>query len=182
MADESAQAMGAGSLTDDDDVAGYAPLQIALHWMVVVLVAFQFFAHAAIEDMWRSHVQNEPLQGATPALANLHVAAGILVMVLALLRIALRVIRGAPPPPQDEPRLLQLTSELVHWAIYVFLLLLPMSGLAAWFLDVETAGLVHEFLTTLLLAAIALHIAGALFQHFVRRSQVMMRMLRPQRS
>jgi cytochrome b561 len=181
MADESAQAMGAGSLTDDD-VVGYAPLQIVLHWIVVVLVAFQFLAHAAIEDMWRAHVQNEPLQDGTPALANLHVAAGILVLVLALMRIALRVVRGAPPPPHDEPRLLQLASELVHGAIYVFLLLLPLSGSAAWFLDEVVAGLVHEFLTSLLLAAIVLHIAGALFQHFVRRSQVMMRMLRAQRS
>lgn len=174
--------MGATSPAHEDDVKGYAPLQIALHWIVVILVAFQYLAHDAIEDAWRAHVQSGPQPDGTAALANLHVAAGILVLLLALWRIVLRVTRGAPPPPQDEPRLLQLASEAVHAAIYGLLLLLPLTGMAAWFLDVEVAGVVHEFMTTLLLAAIALHIAGALFQHFVRRSQVMMRMLRPQES
>lgn len=36
----------------------------------------------------------------------------------------------------------------------------------------------HALLTTLLLGAIVLHIAGALFLHFIRRSDVLMRMFR----
>jgi hypothetical protein len=39
---------------------------------------------------------------------------------------------------------------------------------------------VHELLQNVLLVMIALHIAGALFQHFVLRSQVLMRMFRPE--
>ncbi len=173
-------AMGRKSLTGDDDVKGYAPVQIALHWIVVVIVAFQYFAHAGIEQAWKAHfVGGQPISE-TPALAYLHVAAGSLVLVLALLRIALRITHGAPPPPHNEPRLLQFASEAVHAAIYILLLLLPLSGMTAWFIGAEVAGDAHSSMTGLLLAAIALHIAGALFQHFIRRSQVMIRMLRAQ--
>jgi cytochrome b561 len=45
---------------------------------------------------------------------------------------------------------------------------------------VKLAGDVHELLQNVLLVMIALHIAGALFQHFILRSQVLMRMLRPE--
>ena len=163
-----------------NEVTGYSPAQMALHWIVVVLVAFQFLAHDGIEDAWRAFVRSEPLPAGNPVLAYMHIVAGIAVLLLALIRIYLRFTRGAPAPPADEPRFLQLVAEAVHWSIYGLLLLLPLSGGVAWFLGVEPAGDAHELLQKLLLAAIALHVAGALFQHFILRSQVLMRMLRPQ--
>ena len=65
--------------------------------------------------------------------------------------------------------LLRLFAEIVHVAIYVLLLLLPLSGVAAWFLSIPGADSAHVLLQQALLAAIILHVAGALFQHFVRR-------------
>ena len=162
-------------------ITGYSTAQVALHWTVVVLVAFQFLAHDGIEDAWRAFMRGEPSPDALQLLAYMHVGAGILVLVLALVRIWLRMTRGAPEPPADEPRLLQIAGEAVHVAIYVLLLALPVSGSVAWFAGAKIAGEFHELLTNLLLGAIALHVAGALFQHFIRRSQVMMRMFRPQR-
>jgi cytochrome b561 len=159
---------------------GYSPVQVALHWIVVVLVAFQFLAHEGIEESWRAFLRSEMPPAGAWVLAYLHVAAGISVLLLALIRIYLRLTRGAPAPPADEPRLLQLTAEAVHGSIYLLLLVLPLSGAVAWFLGVEIAGDVHELLQNVLLGMIALHIAGALFQHFVLRSQVLMRMLRPE--
>lgn len=160
-------------------VTGYSSLQIGLHWAVVVLVAFQYVAHSGIEAAWNALRRDEVPSADTAALTYLHIAAGILVLLLALTRIGLRLTRGAPPPPADEPRLLQLLSEVVHVAIYALLLVLPLSGLVAWFLEVPAAGVIHVLLQNALLAAIALHVAGALFQHFIRRTDVLMRMLRP---
>ena len=166
-----------------DNVTGYSPMQVALHWIVVVLVVFQFLAHDGIETSWRAFVRGDDAADADATiLAYLHIAAGLLIFLLALVRIYLRITRGAPPPPVDEPRLLQITAEAVHGAIYLLLFLLPVSGLVAWFLGVEAAGDVHELLKNLLLGAIVLHIAGALFQHFVRRSDVLMRMFKPERA
>ncbi|WP_274630985.1 cytochrome b [Arvimicrobium flavum] len=161
-------------------VAGYSRAQVALHWIVVVLVAFQFLAHDAIEASWRAWLRAEPPPADHLALTYMHIAAGSLVLLLMLARIYLRVTRGAPSPPADEPRLLQFLSEAVHGLIYLLLLALPVTGAVAWILGVEASGVAHELLQTVLLAAIAVHIAGALVQHFVRRSDVLMRMFKPE--
>jgi cytochrome b561 len=167
-------------LATESKPTGYSPVQVALHWIVVVLVAFQFLAHDGIEESWRAFLRSEMPPGGAWVLAYLHVAAGISVLLLALIRIYLRLTRGAPAPPADEPRFLQLTAEAAHRTIYLLLFLLPLSGAVAWFLGVKLAGDVHELLQNVLLVMIALHIAGALFQHFILRSQVLMRMFRPE--
>lgn len=161
---------------------GYSAVQITLHWLVVLLVAFQFLAHDGMEESWRALRRGTPPPQDASVMTSLHVAVGSLILVLALARIFLRITRGVPAPPADEPRLLQLLAEGVHHGIYLLLLLLPLSGAVAWFLGVGPAGGAHSFMTNLLLAAIALHVAGALVQHFVRRSDVLMRMFRPERS
>lgn len=165
-----------------NSVTGYSPAQVMLHWGVVFLVAFQFFAHDAIEESWRAYIRDEPAAADLAALTYLHIVSGSLVLMMALMRIYFRFTRGAPPPPADEPRLQQIVSELVHGLIYLLLILMPVSGAVAWFLGVRGAGSAHGLMANLLLAAIALHVAGALFQHFVRRSDVLMRMFRFERS
>jgi cytochrome b561 len=162
-------------------VTGYSRAQVALHWTVLVLVAFQFLAHDGIEEAWRAFRRGQPTPADAAALTCMHIGAGSLVLLLALARIYLRMTRGAPAPPADEPRLMQLAAEGVHMLIYALLMLLPLSGIVAWFVGVEASTDLHEWLKNVLLAAIALHVAGALFQHFVRRSDVLMRMLSPQR-
>lgn len=160
--------------------SGYSSIQIALHWAVVVLVAFQYVAHSGMEASWNALRGGAQALPGSMSLTYLHIAAGVGILLLALTRIGLRLTRGAPPPPDDEPKLLQLFAEGVHYAIYVLLLLLPISGGVAWFLAIEVAGSIHVLLKNILLAAIFLHVAGALFQHFIRRSDVLMRMLRPE--
>jgi len=158
---------------------GYSPAQVAFHWIVVVLVAFQFLAHDGMEASWQAFLRSEAPPTDAAVLTYLHIAAGSLVFFLALMRIYLRATRGVPPPPADEPRLQQLLSEAVHASIYLLLLSLPASGAIAWFFGAEWFGDTHELLTNLLLGAIALHTAGALYQHFVRRTTVLMRIFRP---
>jgi cytochrome b561 len=162
-------------------VTGYSPSQIALHWIVAVLVAFQFLAHDGIEESWRAFWRSELPPAGAAVLTYLHIVAGILILFLALLRIFLRLTRGVPAPPADEPYVLHLLAEAVHGSIYLLLILLPVSGSIAWFLEVKVAGDAHELMQDFLLAAIALHVAGALFQHLVLRSQVLIRMFLPER-
>jgi cytochrome b561 len=153
---------------------GYSATQISLHWAVVLLVAFQYLGHDGIEASWQERNQRMPAQ--IVVLTYLHITAGITVFLLASARVYLRVTRGVPPPPPDEPRLLHYLAEAVHAAIYLLLFLMPITGSAAWFYDWELAADAHEVLQTGLLGAIGLHISGALFQHFVLRSNVLIRM------
>jgi len=162
-------------------VTGYSTTQVALHWAVVALVAFQYLAHSGIENRWFAIQTGRPSPDDV-ILSNMHVVAGILVLVLIVTRIYLRITRGVPPPPANEPWILKLVADGVHYALYLLLLLLPLSGVAAWFFEVEAAASAHRLFKTLLLAAVALHIGGALFQHFLLRSEVLIRMFRPDAS
>ena len=163
------------------DVNGYSAVQIALHWIVVVLVAFQFLAHNAIEASWRAIRNGESPPESATVLTYMHVGVGVTVLLCMLCRIYLRLTRGAPSPPSDEPRILKIVSEAVHGMIYVLLILLPTTGAVAWFFGASSAAVAHVFMERLLLGLIAAHIGGALFQHLIRRSDVVMRMFAPDR-
>ncbi len=165
-----------------EKVSGYSRLQVSLHWAVVILVAFQFLAHNAIEATWNAHLDGTlPSQG-SGLLTYLHIASGVLILALALCRLYLRYRRGVPQPPGDEPRILKILSESVHGLIYAMLLSLPVSGVMGWFFDFRLAVVVHEYLQAVLLGLITAHITGAIFQHLIRRSDVMMRMFAPEKT
>ncbi len=68
----------------------------------------------------------------------------------------------------------------VLWS-YVLIVVLPVSGIAAWFLGAAPAAGVHVIAKTALLPLIFLHAAGALVHHFVWKTDVLRRMLVPER-
>jgi cytochrome b561 len=156
---------------------GYTSTQIMLHWTVAILVAFQFFLNDGIGDAWRAIAGgNQPTDDAMGA-ANIHATMGLLILALALWRIVLRLTLGAPPAPDHEPLLLRRIAKGVHVLLYALILLVPMSGAAAWFGGVAPAATAHNVFKALLLITVVLHIGGALVQHFVLRSDVLTRML-----
>ena len=160
---------------------GYSGLQIALHWSIAALVIVQFVLHDGILAANRSERGGAPASESELFLADLHIAFGIAIFVLALVRVLVRLKRGAPPPPEDEHALLRLAARAVHFALYVVILLMPVTGGLAWFGGFETMAEVHGAGKPAVLALVVLHIGGALYQHFVAKTDVLRRMLRPER-
>jgi cytochrome b561 len=156
---------------------GYSRTQIALHWIVAALIALQFILHDAMSEAWRAVVRGG--EAAFDPLVAQHVLGGLLVAALVVWRLVIRVRRGAPPPPEAEHPVLRLAATLAHWSPYALMLLLPVTGAAAWFGGVRAAADGHEVLKTVLLALIALHVGAALFHRFVLKSDVLSRMARP---
>lgn len=76
---------------------------------------------------------------------------------------------------------MKLAARLTHLSLYLLLILLPVTGLIAWFGRSAAAGGVHAALTTALLILVGLHVAGALYQYLALKSGVMRRILRPER-
>lgn len=163
----------------DGTAAGYSRLQITLHWLVVILVIFQFVAHDGMEHVWDAYERGREIGSGDVPLAYAHIAAGAAILMLALWRLWLRMTVGAPGLPDSHPAIVRLAAVATHWALYALLILTPLSGSAAWFLGVDAAGDAHKVLKTLLLFVAVLHVVGALVEHFVLRSDVMKRMLRP---
>lgn len=156
---------------------GYSLTQIVLHWIVAVLVAGQYLFNDAISQAWRMVRRGEAF-GFDPMILA-HIVAGGLILVFVVWRVMLRLRRGAPPPPQNEPGPLKLVSQVAHWGFYAVLAGLSVSGAVAWFGNVGPAALAHEILKTLLLALVVLHVLAVPFHRIALKNNVMQRMIRP---
>lgn len=154
----------------------YSRIQIILHWAVALLIVFQFIAHEPMSEAWDAvrkgvEISFNPLVAA-------HVFAGIAVLVLALWRLALRLTRGVPPLPEEEPAAQKMVAHGVHWGLYGLMILVPISGGAAWFGGIHAAAEAHEVLKALILALVVLHVIGALYHQFILKTNIMERMKR----
>jgi cytochrome b561 len=159
---------------------GYSIWQVGLHWLIAALIIFQYLAHDGMEHAWHAQHRGVQPSASDATMANIHAAVGIAVLLLAALRLAIRLRRGAPPvPPQHNP-LLRLGARLSHFALYVAIFAMPFSGMAAWFGGVVRAGQVHSLGATLLFWLVVLHALAALAEHFVMRTDVLTRMLKPE--
>lgn len=155
---------------------GYSRTQISLHWMIAALIVAQFALHDPIVAAWEALAAGEV--PATTALVYYHVIGGSLVLLLAIWRLKIRFTRGVPALPEKEAPILKGLAHLTHWTLYAFMIILPITGLLAWFGGSETADYIHTTLKLPLLAIVALHFAAALFQQFVLKTGLMRRMMR----
>ncbi|WP_417261816.1 cytochrome b [Celeribacter sp.] len=156
---------------------GYSATQIALHWGVAVLVAGQYIFKDAISGAWTAIREGRDF--AFDPLILAHVVGGALILALVVWRLVLRLKRGTPLPPENEPAPLKTLSHVAHWAFYVLLAAMSLTGLLAWFGDVAAAAQVHNVLKVALLAFIALHVLAVPFHKLVLKNNVMQRMIRP---
>jgi len=163
---------------------------VALHWLTVLCVVL---AAAFI-------LTRDQLDGRTVRLWLLegHRHFGLIVFLLFFVRVALRVRLGKLPPTHESHWTLRWVAGLTHIALYAILLVLPLLGWAlsnaqdkpVHFLGLTLPALVaadedladqlqawHIDAAWVLLALICLHIAGALYHHFVVRDRVLRAML-----
>lgn len=154
--------------------SNYSKTQIALHWIVMLLVLFQILMHDEIVQLWTGRMSGTLPNVATP---NVHVAVGFLILALVVWRLVLRLRRGVPALPASEHPALKLVASGAHILFYVLLIGMPLSGAAAWILGVAQAAQVHSIAEKLLIALIALHVLAALAQHFWFKTDVLKRML-----
>ncbi|MFV0411607.1 MAG: cytochrome b [Paracoccus sp. (in: a-proteobacteria)] len=138
---------------------GFNSLQIALHWAVALGVVFNYFVSSGMGKALHQRLEGTPV---TVSIAQLHVFIGMTVLVLAVIRLIVRLTRGAPPP---EAGLMGKIGEWTHWALYALLLLAPIAGGMAWLGGVEAAGDVHALLANLLFFLACFHAAAALYHH-----------------
>ncbi|MCC6305076.1 MAG: cytochrome b/b6 domain-containing protein [Rhodobacteraceae bacterium] len=157
---------------------GYLPAQIRLHWLAAILIVLQVVLHEPMAEAWEALGEGRPVT-LGPAIAG-HVAGGLLILAFALWRLVLRIRRGAPPPPAG-PAVLRLLAGLAHLALYALMVVMPLSGAAAWFFGVAPAAAVHVTLVPALIALVLMHAAAALWHHFWRQDESLLRMLRPGR-
>jgi cytochrome b561 len=129
-----------------------------------------------------------------------HVVLGTLVLGFAAARLLWRLVNPRPALPAGTPDWRRLAARLVHLALYGVMLLLPTTGLlTAWLAGKEVSVFwiwvvppllgpdralshtfkeMHEPLGNVLLVLVGLHVAAALWHHFIWRDGVLRQMLR----
>lgn len=155
---------------------GYTRIQITLHWTIAALVVFQLVVNDDMRLAFGQHIAGATQFPNVGALV--HMVFGIAVLVLALLRLAIRLRRGTPELDREMPAALRHLAKLVHVLLYSFIIGVPVTGLIAWFGFAEWSAEIHELGRLLLIPAIGLHVLGALAEHFVYRNDSLKRMFK----
>jgi cytochrome b561 len=99
----------------------FNPLQRTLHWVMAVCILAMLFIGVGMV----STVAPEYL-----TLVNIHKPLGILILILALIRLIVRLTYGAPPLPLDLPEPMKLAAYLSHYALYALMIAMPLIGWA----------------------------------------------------
>ena len=163
----------------------FTPVQRLLHWvMAVCILAMLFIGVGMVSTIMPKYL----------SLVSIHKPLGIAVLVLALIRLAVRLRYGAPRLPADLPVPMKLAAELSHYALYALMIGMPLIGWAmlsaASYPVVLFSGVhlpqilplsdslhtllwnAHYYLAFAFFALILLHVAAALFHALVRRDGV----------
>lgn len=96
----------------------YSYTAIALHWLLALLLAFQISLGWALEG------HNSPELFAR---FQLHKSIGITILLLSLVRLAVRVFTPRPPA-SDGPAWTRALASTVHWLFYLVMILGPVTG------------------------------------------------------
>ena len=174
------------------DFTRYAPILRRLHWLMAILIALGYLA---IE-------QRGLFARGTPAcfaVVQSHYWIGLSIFVLAGCRIVQRRRFGAPAITPALPRLQAIVSKSTHLALYAFFIVMPILGISAAWLDGKSVFIpftqvaippllaesepwahtiedLHGQIGEIFYWVIGLHIAAALYHHFVRRDDTLRRM------
>jgi len=163
----------------------------ALHWLVVALILAMAWIGLTMGDL-----PNGPDKIATYAL---HKSIGISILALVVLRLGWRLYAGAPHAVAGTPGWQERIAALTHWALYVLLLAMPISGWVLnsssgfplqWFGLVnlpaiagknpdlhERAEQAHELMFWILVTLVVAHAAAAFYHHLFQRDATLARML-----
>lgn len=163
----------------------FTPLARLLHWLMAVLLLVMLLIGVGMlssVSTWQ------------PTLVHVHKSLGVVLLVLLLIRLAVRLRHAPPALPAAMPRWQQLGALASHWLLYTLMLGLPLLGwamqgaggyplvVAGWLLpaiapqDPQLYALLragHGYLAYLLFSLILLHLAAGLCHGLIRRDGVL---------
>lgn len=165
-----------------DRILRYNNVAVFIHWLTAILVVTQVWVGFTFHEMERGPVRGEWF--------TWHKTIGATILVLALVRLAWRLMHKPPPFPPEVPRWERVAATWNHRLFYVLLIALPLTGLIAVSggKDEATTGLagglrlplvpgvsedagdlsggVHEILVWTTLTLVVLHVLAALKHQF----------------
>ena len=166
-----------------------------LHWLIGITILGMLAAGLYASSLDISTVEGD-LEYFT--IIDLHKSFGVLIIVLATIRVLWRLSEATPSLESEVPKWEIVLARASHLLLYLGLFALPISGflwataygeplrLFGWKLptlihvhgdDATKAHHFHVFAAFVLLGVVALHLAGALKNHFISGNNVLLKML-----
>ncbi|WP_174801929.1 cytochrome b [Martelella limonii] len=139
--------------------------QRILHWVMALLILFNLLFADGMEHWAGLFFRGEPVPADVVASANIHAYVGITVLVLALLRLALRLIQGVPPEPEAEPPFFRMVAKVSHWTFYLLFIGMPLAGMAGYYLGSGLAAEIHGGVLKVLMWILIVGHIGAVAVH-----------------
>ena len=151
----------------------------ALHWLMA-LIMFGMLISGFVADELPDELKL--------SIIKLHKSFGITLLILAAIRVAIRLISAIPPLPESIPLIQQKLAKLGHAALYALFFIMPLSGYLmsnyagypATLFNIDLPRLVeknkelghffgetHETLAFVIIGVLIAHI-GAVFVHYRR--------------
>lgn len=170
----------------------YALSRRALHWAIAVLMVLAYVFILGRENFERG-------SDARLAMVQTHFWIGLVILALMLPRLLLLFSRPTPALQPSLPAWQAVPAKAVHLLLYAMLVTQPVLGLlTAWtdgkelllpFTQIVVPALLspdeglahqfedlHELIGTAFYWLVGLHVAAALYHHFVRRDDTLRRM------
>jgi cytochrome b561 len=160
-----------------------------LHWAIALLIVAQFVIAFLMPDV---HKETKPV-----GLIGWHVSVGVMILLLALVRVIWRVVRP-PVTTGTEDGMQKRIAAITHGLLYLGMLVIPVLGWAnanwrEWVVGVcsgfslpsilshdvswgHDLGDIHGLLAWGLLALIGLHVAAGLYHQIVLKDDTLSRM------
>ena len=167
----------------------YGTTAKVFHWLIVALLIVQYLIGWLMPDVHR---------GPPGVPMVMHMSVGLTILLLIVLRFVWRLTHPVAPE-SSLPGWQRLSSELVHWLLYILVLATTFSGwlfasFRGWSVAyfymlpfpmlasddqaaVHAIDGLHQAAEWTLLVLIGLHVAAAFAHLFVYRDRVMQRML-----
>lgn len=179
-----------------DQSDAYGTVSKTFHWLTALLI-FTAIPLGLVAERWP--YDTDPQLATKALLFSAHKTVGVTAFFVGLARIIWASLQPRPEPLHPERRIETLAAGTTHWLLYISLVLVPLSG---WLHHAATTGFApiwwpfgqslpfvpksepvagffgawHWVFTKVLIAAVLLHVAGALKHALVDRDGTLQRM------
>ncbi len=168
----------------------YTHTAVTLHWLIVLLIFAAFPLGLYMHDL--------PLSPHKLRLYSYHKWIGMMVLLLAVIRVYWRATHRPPAMPESMAKWEKLAAHAMHFALYVLIFVIPITG---WLMSSakgfqvvlfsvlplpdlvgknkelgDVLQEVHKVLNFLMSGLVLAHIAAALKHHFIERDNILVRM------
>lgn len=166
----------------------YHSILISLHWILAIMIIASFmFGEFILSNITTLNPIKIPMLKA-------HIIFGLIILILTIFRLITRLSTKKPEAIKTGNKILDKLGGIVHFLFYVLILIIVFSGIASIdiasvfngsvqtlissgqiLLDDSKPMMVHNFLTTILMFILLLHIGGFCYHQFFKKDSIFSR-------